>query len=189
MDQAMQSFDIYFSGRLLAEASPTQARAAIGKLFRLEGEALERLFSGRPLRIKKGVDSDTASRYRAAFRDAGALIDIVPEGSAPPTPTRDPDRTPAPPRGLQLLPPRTGSLEDCAPTIEPRRIPDISWMELDLPGATLDETPEPPVAHIDTTQLSMSGPNGFSLEDCVHPRPAAPVPDISYLSLEDGKED
>lgn len=192
----MQNFDIYFSGQLLADASPEQARATLGRLFGLEGDALERLFSGRPLRIKKGIDTDMAGRYRAAFREAGALVDIVPEGSPPPTPpdagTAPPPTaktTPTPAAGLELLPPRTGSLEDCAPVIEPREIPDISWMELDLPGSTLDETPAPPPAHIDTGGLSMSDPAGFSLEDCADPKPARPAPDTSYLSLLDEKDD
>lgn len=186
----MTGFDIYFRGQLMDGASPEAARSAIGQMFRLDGSDLERLFSGKPVRIKKGVDADTAGRYRVAFRKAGALIEVVPEGApepAPPqaTPERADATVPTEEHALQLLPPRTGSLEDCAPAVQPREIPDISWMALDLPGVTLDETSPTPPAAIDTADLSMSSPGGYSLEDCVAGEPAPPVPDTSHLSIQD----
>lgn len=185
----MQKFDIHFSGRLLENASPEAAKAAIGKLFKLQGEALERLFSGSPVRIKKDVDAEKAGRYRAAFREAGALIEVVPAGAPPsvPAPASAQDagaKTAAKEeQGLQLLPPGTGSLQDCAVPVTPRAIPDISWMELDLPGALLDEKPVTPPAHIDTSSLSMSAPAGYSLEDCGDTKQARPIPDTDHLSL------
>ncbi len=186
----MTGFDIYFLGQLMDGASPDAARSAIGQMFRLEGADLERLFSGKPVRIKKGVDADTAGRYRAAFRKAGALIEVVPEGSPQPAPLpATPERTASTEQtaesSLQLLPPRTGSLEDCAPAVQPREIPDISWMALDLPGVTLDETTPTPPAAIDTADLSMSSPGGYSLEDCVAGQPAPPAPDTSHLSIQE----
>ncbi len=185
----MAVFDIYFSGKLLAGASETQARAAIGRMFKLQGAALDRLFSGEAVRIKTGVDVDLASRYRAAFRDAGALIDIVPQGAPPPAPqaetTNEDARDSGAPSGseMQLLPPRTGSLEDCAPRVEPAPLPDVSGITLAAPGIDLDDTPAPPPARIDTSGLSMSGPD-YSLEDCVPAREPRPIPDTSSLSLE-----
>ena len=200
----MQSFDIYFSGQLLPDTSPDEARIRIGRLFRLEGAALERLFSGKAVRIKKGVDVDTAGRYREAFRGAGALIDVVPEGSPPPPPrpgrpgagtegaappARPVDeRTHSAGERLELLPPKTGSLEDCAPEIRPAPIGDIDWMSLDAPGVIIDETPPPPPAEIDTGGISMSEANAFTLEDCRDTRPARPLPDISHLTLSDDEK-
>lgn len=80
----MDSFDIYFLGETLPGADPETTRDGVGSLFKLQGAAVDRLFSGKPLRVKRAVDTDTASRYRAAFRDAGALVQIVPAGAAPP---------------------------------------------------------------------------------------------------------
>jgi hypothetical protein len=218
----MQSFDIYFSGQLLADTSPEQARAAVGRMFRIEGAALERLFSGQPVRVKSGVDVDQAGRYRQAFREAGALIDIVAAGSPPParaerTPQAAAAQADAPETDedtdMQLLPPRTGTLEDCAPQIKPQQIPDTGWMGLEAAGITLDETPPPPPAEIDTAAISnrgldapgtlldetpppppveidthgisMSEAEGFTLEDCNVAREAQPIPDISHLTLEE----
>ena len=194
----MESFDIYFSGQLLADASPEKARAAIGKMFRLEGPKLERLFSGKPARIKSGVDIDKASSYREAFRKAGALIDIVPAGAPAPQPAAsEPEPEPAPVtteqnalfsaagNEMELLPPRTGTLEDYAPQVEAQDIANIDWMQLDAPGITLDDTPRPTAYEIDTQGISMSQPDEFSLEDCVSRPDPKGIPDTSHLSLMD----
>ena len=191
----MQHFDIYFSGQPLPDASPAEVRSRIGTLFQLQGPALEKLFSGKSVRIKAGVDVDKASRYREAFREAGTLIDIVPQGAPPPqaaqpkpqqaaagAPDTDDD-------DMELLPPRTGSLEDCAPQVEPRAIGDTSWMELDAPGVIIDDRPLPPPREFDLEGISMSEAHAFSLEDCVDTRPAKPVPDISHLELTEPEDD
>ena len=80
----MQSFDIYFLGEMLPDTDPAKVRQGVAKLFKVQEDRVDRLFSGKPLRVKQGVDADVASRYRGAFRDVGALIEIVPNGSPPP---------------------------------------------------------------------------------------------------------
>ncbi|MGB5199378.1 MAG: hypothetical protein WBR56_05715, partial [Sedimenticolaceae bacterium] len=70
----MQSFDIYFLGQTLPEADASAVRRGVAKLFKVEDDAVERLFSGKPVRVKKGQDAEAASRYRAAFREIGALV-------------------------------------------------------------------------------------------------------------------
>ncbi len=193
----MQNFDIYFRGELLPEADPQVARAGLAKMFRLDEAGVERLFSGKPKRIKRGADVDKASRYRAAFREVGALIEVVPEGGAAPAPLAPakvaqplqdvadlPEERPnALEAAFELLPPRTGSLEDCAPQVEARPIGDTSWMALDEPGVDLVEPEPQPQVEYDTSGLSMSSPQAFTLEDCVDPHPPAQLPDISHLSL------
>ncbi|MCW5587215.1 MAG: hypothetical protein KIS75_13870, partial [Chromatiales bacterium] len=74
----MHSFDIYFLGESLPGADPVAVRRGVAKLFKVQEASVDRLFSGNPLRVKQAVDADAASRYRAAFREAGALIQVVP---------------------------------------------------------------------------------------------------------------
>ena len=186
----MQNFDIFFAGKLAPNANLQETREAVGRLFKVEGQALDKLFSGTPVKIKTGVDVETANRFRKAFRDAGALIDIKPQGQPPAAPETNTAAASSPgpaetteDTGMTLLPPRTGSLEDCASAVAAREIPDISWMRLDLPGIDLDETPPPAAADIETGQLSMSAPNSGSLADCAPDIPAQPIPDISQLSM------
>ncbi len=192
----MDRFDIYFRGELLPDTSPQAARLMLGRLFGMDEATLDRLFSGRPMRVKARVDADKAGRYRAAFRQAGALVDIVPHGAPPPrlrTVAKPAPESPEPSanqaRDFEVLPPRTGSLVDCAPPVVPALIGDISWMRLDAPGVPLDERPEAPKPEFDLSGLSMSEPGSFSLEDCTTLQPPADLPDISHLGLaEEGGE-
>ena len=179
----MQTYDIYFRGKLMPGAESQQARAAMAKMFKLEERALTGMFSGQTMRIKTAVDEATASRYRKAFREAGALIDILPHGEPPPqAESRQPSDNSA---ALTLRPPRTGSLADCAPKVEPTPLPDTSWMRLDEPGTVLDETPPPEQPAYDISAISMAPPDQGSLEDCVQPKADHPLPDISHLALEE----
>ncbi|MCU7798381.1 MAG: hypothetical protein KZQ75_14750 [Candidatus Thiodiazotropha sp. (ex Myrtea spinifera)] len=241
----IDNYDVYFSGACLKTADPAEVKRKIGAMFKLEGEKLERLFSGKPVPIKRGVDMDQAVKFRVAFRDAGALVDIVPEGQPAPTPT--PATRPSPPPisarveptpsaspGLTLaegpLPPDSEAeeitpvpapeyglsapqdfnLSDCTPQVEAVPIPDTSALDLDKPGATLDETIDPEPLEIDTEALtlddpgttlieetpieepeintdalSMSEPQSGSLEDCQVPVEPAPIPSIDHLQLDE----
>ena len=73
----MQSFDIYFLGEMLPDADPDAVRVGVAKLFKVQEDSVDRLFTGKALRVKQDVDAETAGRYRTAFRDVGALIQIV----------------------------------------------------------------------------------------------------------------
>lgn len=197
----MDNFDIYFSGKLMPGADKQKARAELGRRFKLEGNALKHLFSGTAVKIKSGVDVEAANRYRAAFRDAGAMIDIVPHGAAlqpaKPRPTATQASAPVSPvegesgePGLTLLPPRTGSLADCAPEVEATDIPDTDWIEVAAPGATLDLSPPTPPPEVDTSGISLAPAGSGSLEDCAFTRPPRPIPDISHMALvEPGDDD
>jgi hypothetical protein len=255
-----ETYDVYFSGAILKTAELAEAKRKIGAMFKLEGEKLDRLFSGKPVPIKRGVDMDQAVRFRVAFRDAGALVDIVPAGQPAPNPAARPappqrpaaaattaTARPAPPSptpadGAPSTPPESGlslaegplpeaadttappvavpdyglsapkdfNLSDCAPPVQAASLPDISAMDLEKEGVTLDESPDPepleidtealmldepgtplieteevPPPPLDTDQFSMSGPNEGSLEVYQKPVEPAPLPDIEHLKLEE----
>ena len=189
----MHSFDIYFLGESLPGADPVAVRRGVAKLFKVQEASVDRLFSGNPLRVKQAVDADAASRYRAAFREAGALIQVVPSGSPPPAARPQPPRlpitdsvvdvqtqeTPAP--KLTTSPAAAGDGVD-AKTGEQAR--DGSF-DLAEPGAILDHSSPPPAAQIDTSSLQALPPNTGSLEDCRNEKPHRQIPDISHLRLVD----
>ena len=168
----MQAFDIYFLGEMLPDTDPDTVKRQVAKLFKVSEDAVDRLFSGKPLRVKQAVDADAASRYRAAFRDAGALLEIVPNGSPPP------QRRAAEPAESNVVDITTAA--DDMP--EPSAGGDMSLAE---PGATIDHTPAPPPADIDTSELSAQPPNSGSLEDCRVDKEPYPIPDISHMQIVD----
>lgn len=180
-----EHFDIYFTGQLLAGQDPAAAREQVARLFKVNDSQLKALFSGIPVAVKRGVDLDTAAKYRALFRQAGALVEIrsaaEPGASAKPSPMPAP-KPAATDAGWELAPPNTGSLEGYAPSTRPAPLPDISAMGLDAPGTLLDERLPLPEVDLDTSGMDLVG-GEWSLEDCQPALAPPPPPDISGLSL------
>lgn len=161
---AERSYDIVFSGDILPGADPDAVRDRIRTLFKLPEKTVSRLFSGRPVTIKRGVDPTTAARYRNAFLEAGAIVEALPTlqteggwlasdgdvGTAPEksgggpvgelglAPIDDQPLEVAPATRpltidvshLTLVPGYDWTLEDCAPTLPPLRLPDIGHLRL-----------------------------------------------------------
>ena len=71
-------YDVTFDGELLPDADPAEVRLRLAALFKSDAAAIERLFSGGTVVIKKGVDEATAFRYRDAMRQAGAVCRVRP---------------------------------------------------------------------------------------------------------------
>lgn len=225
-------FDIYFSGQVLDGHDLARVKKGVAALFKAKESQVEKLFSGKPTRIKAGVDQDVAVKFRVAFRKAGALVDIAPAGTKPPAkrpqaavrpapakaasakaapakaapakaaPAATPAPTladrdalksgpeapePPPPRALadvELLPPRSGSLEEFAEKEEPLKI-DVSDLDVADAGTTLDDTPEEKPIKIDTSDLEAAPANTGSLEEFALEETPVPLPDISDLELDE----
>ena len=184
-----QLYDVYFAGRIVEGHDREQVRQAIGNLFNASGGKLDHLFSGQPVRIKTAVNQDTAVAYRVKFRDTGALVDIRPlqRQQSPSTPLQEQAGEPSP--AMSLLPPRSGSLIDCAPRVSAAVIPDISGIGLSPEGELLDDSPPIAAAEISTDSLSLSPARSGSLQDCQVKVTPRPIPDISRLRLEDPEGD
>lgn len=137
---AESRFDIQFAGELVQGSDPHAVRERLRDLFKLSPDALERLFSGQAVMIKRDLDTLTAGRYRDAFRDAGAVLRLTPTTTtgltlAPPGADLEQSVAPAEPREidtsyLSLVAGQDWTLEDCTPPRPPALIPDISYLTL-----------------------------------------------------------
>ena len=166
-----EQFDIYFSGQMMEGQDPALVRDRIRALFKASDGQMQLLFSGKPTAIKRGLDMESASRYRLAFRKAGALVEILPAKSG------------AGDQAMALLPANTGSLEEFAPRVPPLPLPDISAMELASPGTDLDPSAPPAPARLATGDLSLVAGDDWTLEDCQPPPLPMVVPDLEGLEL------
>lgn len=208
----MDKFDIYFSGQLLKGADLEETRGRIGTLFKVSGKQLDALFSGKAVRIKAGVDVESAGRYREIFRNAGALLEIRPAAVSP-EPAASQSATDDAGSEPELLPAHTGSLADCAPPPGEFHLPDLSSYGLAETGVIMDEQERPAPREFDTgtmdilsteegdlsdcvekktpldipdiSHLDMTAPNTGSLEDCAEAKKPTPIPDISAIELAD----
>lgn len=137
---AESRFDIQFAGELVEGSDPLSVRERLRELFKLSPDALERLFGGQAVMIKRDLDALTAARYRDAFRDAGAILRLTPTATtsltlAPPGADLEQSVPPAEPREidtsyLSLVAGQDWTLEDCTPPRAPTIIPDISHLTL-----------------------------------------------------------
>lgn len=166
---SLETYDVYFSGAILKDADPDEVKRQVGAIFKLEGKKLERLFCGKPVPIKRGIDMDQAIRFRVTFRDAGALVDIVPAGEAAPGPAARPAPPPRP----------VAPAKPVAPAAKPETAPGLSLADGPLP-----EAPQPATEPIPVPDYGLSSPKNFDLSDCTSPVEPAPIPDISAMDLD-----
>lgn len=188
----MKDFDIYFFGQILESVNPEEVKRTIGDRFKVTGDKLEKLFSGKAVLIKSGVDAATAGKYREIFRQAGALIDIVPCGQKPAKPKLDtttPVREAAISDELKLMPLEAGNLSDTARKTPVFEISESEEFGLSPAGALFPDSSETERStEIDTSHLEAAPANTGSLEEFADTPPPASIPDISQLeAIEPGK--
>ena len=177
---SLDTYDVYFSGALLKDADREEAKRKIGAMFKLEGEKLERLFSGNPIPIKRGVDMDRAVKFRVAFRDAGALVDIVPEGQ----PAPDPSARPTPPQRPAAPPPATRPKPSEPQEAEASEPVQTGESGLSLADGPLPAPAEPDADPVEAPDYELSPAKDFNLSDCAPEVEAVPLPDISTMHLD-----
>lgn len=156
-----REFDVYFSGEILDGHEIDQVKQAVGELFKISGPRLEALFAGVPVRVKKNLSVDKAGRFRKAFFELGALVQIVPAGEEPP----DPEAASPPPARTAASPPAAADGGLTLAPVEP---------------LAADSTPQAPA--IDTSSLEMapaSATEPLEQRSVVKPK----LPDISGLSM------
>jgi hypothetical protein len=80
-------YDIFFAGQLVDGIDEGTARSNMGKLFKANEATLDKLFSGNPYAIKRGVDNAGAAKYKAAMHKAGAVALIKTQQAEEPAPS------------------------------------------------------------------------------------------------------
>jgi hypothetical protein len=160
-----QRYDLSYRGLLVPGADPVEVRRRLGAIFKLHEAGLGRLFTGKPVIVKRDVDAATAARYERLFAQAGAELTVVPLERSEPPPVLDPE-------------PYVG--------VETRHGPgiDTSGLSLAPVGGVLEELPPPAPVQLDISHLSLVSGNDWTLEDCEPPPTPIPLPDLSYLTLE-----
>jgi len=160
-----QRYDLSYRGLLIPGADPAEARRRLGAIFKLHEARLGRLFTGKPVIVKRDVDAATAARYERLFAQAGAELTVLPREYSEPASALDP----VPFAGVET---RHGTGID------------TSRLSLAPVGGVLEELPPPAAVQLDTSHLSLVSGNDWTLEDCEPPPTPIPLPDLSYLTLE-----
>jgi hypothetical protein len=174
---------VIFEGRITGEIGLAEVKRNLAAMFKMNEAQVESLFSGKPVVIKRDVDAQTAQKYAAAFKKAGAVCKIA--GSGGDTTAAKPSARPVQPKAA---PPASA-----APG--PQTAADLSRRDVvnikvpgDLGGLSMGEPgEESPVlsnemqADIpDTAGLSVAMDDGYLAPEKNIPEPKL---DISNLSI------
>ena len=71
-------YDVIFEGKVVPGKDLEAVKKAMGDLLKMDPEKIGRIFSGRPILLKNGVNADIAEKYKKAIRAAGAVCSIKP---------------------------------------------------------------------------------------------------------------
>jgi hypothetical protein len=85
-----KQFDIIFRGDIVFGHQLAAVKAKLQNLFKADAAKIDALFSGRPVPLKRGLDHESAQKYKDALIKAGAQVDIVAVGDVKPIPVSRP---------------------------------------------------------------------------------------------------
>jgi hypothetical protein len=168
-----QDCDVIYAGVLAAGREAAQVKSDLARLFKTDAAGIERLFSGQPVIIKKGLDPQTAEKYRVALEKAGAICEIKTRTSVEAAPAAATDRLTIAPAGVILTTPA-----EIRPLVF-----DLSAISLAEPGAYLLDHVETVTASpsFDLSGLSVAPPGSELIESRRIEPPR--FPDFKDLSL------
>ncbi len=201
-----ETYDIFFAAQLVDGFEEATVRDNLAQLFKANDTTLEKLFSGKPQLIKRGVDKPAAIKYKAALQKAGAVAVVrVTPGTAKAAPDPAPSSPPAPaedglPSSADV---KTDSEPESAPAgsmadriaalaTEPAADAATFGEKISLAPAgsdvlTEDEREEFEELDIDTSAIHMVPE--FSEPEPVETEPPPPAPDTSHMSMGEVGED
>jgi len=72
-----QCYNLIFRGKIVEGASLDEVKNNVARLFKADANKTASLFSGKPIVIKKNLDSATTKKYLAILKKAGAVVQAV----------------------------------------------------------------------------------------------------------------
>lgn len=66
-------FDVVFRGQTIRNMDLNEVKGNLAKLFKSSAQAVEKLFTGEEVVVKRSLDYSTAMKYQSALKKAGAL--------------------------------------------------------------------------------------------------------------------
>lgn len=166
-------FDVIFRGQIVKGSDLNDVKNNLVSLFKSSLNAVEPLFSGADIKIKKSLDYATAMKYQSALKQAGALAIISEAVVAKPKATFM--TTDDEPQSQRVV--SSKSIESEAPLAEDG---SMSMAEV---GSRLMPDKIYEKRDVDTSDLSLA-----SVGERILPAKAPenhPQPSIAHLSLED----
>lgn len=178
-------YHVIFEGRITGEKDLADVKRQLAAMFKMNGTQVESLFGGKPVIIKRDVDAQTAQKYAAAFKKAGAVCKITSPGDDDAAaPSATPASRPAAAKPAQPASPAPANIQAnlSARDVVNIKVPaDLSELSLGQPGEVLPVLSNETEAEIpDTRGLSVATDDGYLAPPKNTPEPKV---DISNLSI------
>ena len=143
-----ERYDLVFRGDILLDQSLEQVKLRLQKLLKADAKQMERLFSGRPVVLKRGLEAGAAQKYLRVLEQAGARARLVPSApaaakpepsgaGAPPDPSGEPASAP---RAVQANAITSSSLSLAppeGPLLKPGEMPNRPPVVVNIEGLSL----------------------------------------------------
>ena len=151
-----EKYRLIFRGELLDGQHRAVVKRRLSELLKLTDDHVEKLFSGQPVVLKRGVDRETAARYQALFKKAGGQLRVKSEGPAdvPASPVAERSAVPARKNAES-----TAKTSDSALTAAQKGRPAAA-VDIEAPDFKVQSTwfapPEEPRAEIEAPDYSVA---------------------------------
>lgn len=84
------TYSLIYEGGIRDGFDPASVKTHVAQLLKLDAKQAERLFSGRPMVLRHGLDEDSAVRYCARLNGLGMVVRLRAEEAAPAAPATAP---------------------------------------------------------------------------------------------------
>ena len=197
----MAHYNLIFQGQIIEGASLDEVKSNVARLFKADAGKTAALFSGKPIVIKKNLDTEAAKKYLAVLKKAGAVVKAVkvedtssaPENTLSEPVKQSPPTAPASgglSAGLASLvnynKPATEQSKPAAPTSPSPVTETVAQQE---PTTTETATPKSEKQTVETdvlSELQLAPANEGVLTES-HQTEAIDIPDIGHLTMSEAE--
>ena len=188
---ATEFYNLIFRGEILEGHAVGAVQKKLAGLLKMNPAQVAKLFEGKSVTLKRGVDRATAAKYQTAFKSVGAKLRVVAaaeqaaaEVPATPKQAKQSPKAAAPKKSLAE---RLVTEEASAPSAA-GAVFGPAW-DLAPAGSDLvrpeERPPEVPTDVPDVSHISAAPANAGSLEDVIVKVEPPPPPDVSAISVAD----
>jgi hypothetical protein len=161
-------YEVAFSGKISDGADLGEVKARLGGMFKADESKLTQLFSGKRIVIKKNIDKQTAIKFHAALKRAGAECEVRSLSSSGKAASSSSPKPESPPPAASKAPPATPV--GTATSADPGDAPPPNTDPLGITGDQIENLP------------ATVAPVGSDMQDEIK-QVAAPAIDISDLDV------
>ncbi len=198
-------YQLVFSGEVLKGHHRGVVKRRLRESLKLSEARVEKLFTGKPVVVKRSVDEATAEKYQEMFKKAGGQLQIVPVEDATDSAQSAPAKEAAPLESDDAPEEATAESAPPATDTDETQIPDFDVADVGV--AMADETEEVPAEVPDPDFEVAEVGSDMLLEPAVvvareinvdfdvaevgadigdrDDRPPPPAPDVSHIKLVD----